>query len=109
MGQQKINLVSAYQRERLSTPTAEIIVGVASGGKHSHHCLNPEKKTWSQPVIGPKQYPWQLAKCCPSVCLHEESRVTLETATYTRNTRTPAGGYQVMIKHVGDLALGSSS
>lgn len=100
---QKMDLVSAYQRERLSTRTVEIIVGVASGGKHSRHCFSPEKKTWSQPVICPKQYAWQLAKCCASVCLHERSRVTMEAATYTRNTRTPAGGYQIIIKHAGIL------
>lgn len=98
-----MNWVSVYQRERLSTRSVEIIVGVASGGKHSHHCFNSERKTRSQPVICPKQYAWQLAKRCPSVCLHERSRVTMETATYTRNTRTPAGGYQIMIKHTGIL------
>lgn len=29
------------------------------------------------------------------------SGVAMETVTYTRNTRTPAGGYQIMIKRAG--------
>lgn len=35
--------------------------------------LRRKKNPWSQPVICPKQYAWQRAKCCPSVCLHEQS------------------------------------
>lgn len=43
-GTTKMNLVSAYQRVRSSTRTVEVIVGVASGGKHSHHCFSSEEK-----------------------------------------------------------------
>lgn len=96
-----MNLVSAYLWARLSTQTVEVITRVASAGENIAAIVSFLRKTWSQPVIYPKQYAWQLSKCCPSVCLHERSRVTVATVTFTPNTRTPAGGYQIMIKRAG--------